>query len=129
MQENFDETTLEKLTKDKFLKILELDIFKEIKGFKLYKEQPFISYVPANMVDEDGTENVLLQGVIDLLAVDGDRAYIIDYKHSGVGSNACGPDLPERFRCDDREFTFSVRILPAFRGNLRPFEELKKEYK
>ena len=53
----------------------------------------------------------------------------LDYKHSGVGSNACGPDLPERFRCDEREFSFTVRILPAFRGNLRPFEELRKEYK
>ena len=35
----------------------------------------------------------------------------IDYKNSGVGSAACGPDLAPRYRLDDKEihFEFSIR--------------------
>ena len=35
----------------------------------------------------------------------------IDYKNSGVGSAACGPDLAPKYRLDDKEihFEFSIR--------------------
>lgn len=32
----------------------------------------------------------------------------IDYKMSGVGSNSCGPELLEKYRLDEKEFTFSL---------------------
>ena len=64
-------------------RILGLKIFSEIKGYKTYKEQPFIVSLPPLFAGESGTEDLLLQGVIDLLCVKDDEAIIIDYKHSG----------------------------------------------
>ena len=34
----------------------------------------------------------------------------IDYRQSGVGSNSCGPDLPEIHRLKEKEFTFRFRL-------------------
>lgn len=39
----------------------------------------------------------------------------IDYKMSGVGSNSCGPELLKKYRLDEREFDFSIRITPVFK--------------
>jgi len=39
----------------------------------------------------------------------------LDYKNTGIGSNSCGPVLSEKYRFDERQFTFLVSILPAFR--------------
>jgi beta-galactosidase len=39
-----------------------------------------------------------------------------DYLVSGVGSNACGPALPERWQLKADEFTFSVSIRPISAG-------------
>lgn len=39
----------------------------------------------------------------------------IDYKMSGVGSNSCGPELLEKYRLDETEFEFAVRIIPVFK--------------
>ncbi len=36
----------------------------------------------------------------------------VDYKQSGVGSNACGPVLPDEYRVNDKKFTFNLEILP-----------------
>ena len=36
----------------------------------------------------------------------------VDYKQSGVGSNACGPVLPEKYRLSEKEFAFEIEILP-----------------
>ena len=35
-----------------------------------------------------GSEDMVLQGVIDLLSIDGDRAEIIDYKYSSLKGEA-----------------------------------------
>ena len=40
----------------------------------------------------------------ELLKCD-DTALCIDYKHSGIGSNSCGPDLPEKYRIG-RDFSY-----------------------
>jgi beta-galactosidase len=37
----------------------------------------------------------------------------IDYKHNGIGSNSCGPDLYKPYRFDEKEFTFSVSFMPV----------------
>lgn len=36
----------------------------------------------------------------------------VDYMNSGVGSNACGPVLPDKYRLDEKEFTFELEIIP-----------------
>ncbi len=81
--ENFTEEEKNLIDLSSIKRILNLNIFSEIKGYKLYKEQPFIVSLPPDMANENGTEDLLLQGVIDLLCVKEDKAVIIDYKHSG----------------------------------------------
>lgn len=52
-------------------------------GYKLYREKNFFVSCPANMLmDTKSDKEIVLQGVIDLLAVKGDTAIIIDYKYS-----------------------------------------------
>ena len=36
----------------------------------------------------------------------------IDYKQNGIGSNSCGPALSEKYAFSEKEFSFSVRIMP-----------------
>lgn len=48
----------------------------------------------------------------------------IDYRHTGIGSNSCGPSLLPEFRFSEKEFTFKFRILPAVLGNVDPFSKL-----
>ncbi len=47
----------------------------------------------------------------------------IDYRHSGIGSHSCGPQLNERWRLDEKEFDFSFRLCPGFVGDVDPFRE------
>ena len=63
-------------------------IFIEQSGYTLYKEQPFTAFIPASIVEEgyQGEEQILIQGIIDLLAVKEEEAIIIDYKHSSTVS-------------------------------------------
>ena len=63
---------------------LNLDVFKQLLGAKLHREQYFVCKVPASKVFADyvGEEKILLQGVIDMLAVKDGEAVIIDYKYS-----------------------------------------------
>lgn len=81
--ENFTEEERSLVDVESVKRILSLDIFSEIKDYKLYKEQPFIVSLPPALAGETGTEDILLQGVIDLLCIKGDQAVIVDYKHSG----------------------------------------------
>lgn len=50
----------------------------------VYKELPFMLSVEYNKLVEqsDFSDRVMLQGVIDLLAVDGNRAVVVDYKYT-----------------------------------------------
>ncbi len=69
-------------------KIVKMEIFTRLKGAKLYRERPFILNAPASLVGFSGTDTVLLQGIIDLIAIDGDCAYVIDYKYSSKKEDA-----------------------------------------
>ena len=74
------------LSEEKLRRILASPLFEDIKGYKLYKEQPFIVPMAANEISPtSATGNVLVQGIIDLLAVKGDKAIIVDYKFSKKG--------------------------------------------
>lgn len=48
----------------------------------------------------------------DELIADGKTHLRIDYKSSGVGSNACGPELMKQYRLDDKKIDFSFWIFP-----------------
>ena len=37
----------------------------------------------------------------------------VDYKHSGIGSNSCGPELYEEDRFDEKEFSFTFTVKPT----------------
>ncbi len=45
----------------------------------------------------------------------------IDYRHAGIGSNSCGPELMEKYRFDETEFTFRVKLLPTLVNDVDPF--------
>ncbi len=51
----------------------------------------------------------------------------IDYRHSGIGSNSCGPALRKDYRICETEFDFSFRLKPAFFHDSDPFAEAGKQ--
>ncbi|MBE5742361.1 MAG: hypothetical protein E7360_03450 [Clostridiales bacterium] len=72
------------LDKEVLKKALLNPIFDQLKGYELYKEQQFItSFTARELYGKDSDAEILVQGVIDLLAVKGDEAVIVDYKVSG----------------------------------------------
>jgi ATP-dependent helicase/nuclease subunit A len=75
---------LKAINLDGIKKALSLEVFKELANSKLYREQYFVCKVPASKVLQDyvGQEKIVLQGVIDMLAIKDDEAVIIDYKYS-----------------------------------------------
>ena len=50
----------------------------------------------------------------------------LDYRHSGIGSNSCGPRLDEHLRLNETSFRFAVRLLPVLKNNVCPFERAVK---
>lgn len=59
------------------------EVFKTLKDKRLFREKSFIAELPARSVfGYDSDERVLLQGVIDLLAVGEKDVVVIDYKYS-----------------------------------------------
>ena len=51
----------------------------------------------------------------------------LDYRHDGIGSNSCGPGLAPKWQFAEKQFTFTVRILPAFVEGIDPFKEIGRE--
>ena len=69
---------------EKIKRILSLEVLKNLKGYKTYKEKKFTVNLPAGELKEGyvGNENMVVQGTIDLLAIKDGRAVIVDYKFS-----------------------------------------------
>lgn len=64
-------------------------VFKGVKGKKLYREQPFLFNMKAcDLLGVDTQTPVLVQGIIDLLAISNDGAEIIDYKYSSLDAES-----------------------------------------
>ena len=71
------------LDKDLLNNILSLSVWEELKDYKLYKEQQFLTeFTAKELYGEDSNAKILVQGIIDLLAIKDDTAVIIDYKMS-----------------------------------------------
>ena len=86
---------VEKVDLQSLEKIISSSLFKDIKDYEILKEKVFLMNFPANMLyDTSSKENVLVQGVIDLLAIKGDSAILIDYKYSSLSSER----LKERYK-------------------------------
>lgn len=69
--------------------ILNLDIFNKIKDYKQLKEQKFCCLFNANELGfSNDTEQILVQGQIDLLAVNGNDAILIDFKYSTIKNDS-----------------------------------------
>lgn len=69
-------------------------------GF-LYREQPFIMEIGADMVDASypSDEKVLIQGIVDAFFFENDKVYIVDYKTDRVPAGDEGVTiLTERYR-------------------------------
>ncbi len=52
----------------------------------------------------------------------------IDYKQSGIGSNSCGPALDEKYRFNEKEFSFEFVIKPSVASDTDPFDLYKTKY-
>ena len=56
-----------------------------------------------------------------------DTVVNIDYRHTGIGSNSCGPALEPQWRFEEKNFKFSFRLLPTQINNVDPFEKIWKK--
>lgn len=65
------------------------DVLEEkLSGYTLYREKSFLAQADAKRLGLLGNEKVLIQGVIDLLAIKDDRAIVVDYKYSRKGKDS-----------------------------------------
>ena len=95
--------------------IAETHSFSALRQAFVYRELPFMLKTAYNNLFDDRKvdENIFLQGVIDLLILDGDKAVIVDYKYSrnsdylknkyGKQLNSYAQAVREILRVDDVE--------------------------
>ena len=79
--------TAASLSPEFVLKVISLPVFDGLENKKVYRELPFMLKTKySNLFDDKNVdENIFLQGVIDMLIVDGDTAAVVDYKYSRNG--------------------------------------------
>lgn len=78
-----EKSLAELLDKTSLQKILDLPVWGVLKGYKFYKEQPFMTtFTARELYGEDSDAKILIQGIIDLLAVKDKTAILVDYKTS-----------------------------------------------
>lgn len=53
---------------------------------------------------------------------------MLDMRMDGIGSNSCGPELAEKYRFNETEFSSSVTIKPVFAAEINPYREAATEY-
>ena len=51
----------------------------------------------------------------------------LDYRHDGIGSNSCGPNLEPKWQFAEKKFTYSIRLLPTFVEGFDPFDEIGRQ--
>jgi ATP-dependent helicase/nuclease subunit A len=74
---------VEKISLEKMENAVKCKALSGIVGKSLYREKCFLVGIEANkLFDTTSQEMVVLQGIIDLLVVDGDNIKVIDYKYS-----------------------------------------------
>jgi len=74
-----------KINLERIKRVVENGALNGVKSCKLYREQAFIVNVEADRVTKKQTkENIVLQGIVDLLAIGEEGAFVIDYKYSSL---------------------------------------------
>ena len=53
---------------------------------------------------------------------------MLDMRMDGIGSNSCGPELAEKYRFNETEFSSSVTIKHVFAAEVNPYREAATEY-
>jgi len=89
------------------IRALNNKLFRDMKGKEILREQPFMMYLPYNEVIEGGTfseEKVIVQGVIDLMSVDGEEVTLVDYKYSRSTPDA----IKQRYFEQMRVYTLAI---------------------
>ena len=61
------------------------------------------------------------------LKKDRETTVIIDYRHSGVGSEACGPVLDLKYQFREDVFSCAIVVKPMFVADLNPYREFRKK--
>ncbi len=80
---------MQKIDLNRIQKALIGDAFDRLNGYALYREKAFLVEIEGEKVSNSTSrEKVLLQGVIDLLAVRDKKAQIIDYKYSSLDTES-----------------------------------------
>ncbi len=80
---------VQKVNLERIQKAINSGAFDDVKGTKLYREKTFLTCIDADMVlDKKSKEQIVLQGIIDLLSIGSDGAIIIDYKYSSLDSQS-----------------------------------------
>jgi ATP-dependent helicase/nuclease subunit A len=84
------------LDANKLDNILKMPVFKNLSNKKLYREQEFLIKIEANRIFETNSSDLMLiQGIIDLAAIDNDGIEIIDYKLSTIEKEE---DIIEKYK-------------------------------
>ena len=101
-----------KLSVEQMQAVLSMPVFASLRGMQLRRECAFLTSVPASALYEtDADDPVLVQGVIDLLARQGDECVVVDYKYSAHGKDY----LVERYAPQLRLYAAAVKKLPGVR--------------
>ena len=96
---------LKKIDLNKILNVIKSDVFSFKEGTKLYREKSFVISIPAKMLyNLDTDSRILLQGVIDLLAITPDGAFVIDYKYSSLRDES----LKEKYKKQLDLYSYAV---------------------
>ena len=56
-----------------------------------------------------------------------DTVVNIDYRHAGIGSASCGPELDDKYKLMSDKMILKFRIIPSNVNDIDPFEEIKKK--
>lgn len=96
---------ISKVNLDRIKNALSCPIFSQLKGYKLFAEKDFMVNVGANEVFDTSTkEPVILQGIIDLLAIKQNDGIIIDYKYSALSKEG----LEKRYKKQLQLYKYAV---------------------
>ena len=101
-----------RLDDERLKAVLHMPVFGMLRGFDLYREQAFLCHIPARaLYGVSADDPILVQGVIDLLAVRGEECILFDYKYSAHEQER----LLAEYRAQLEIYAAAARRLPGVR--------------